>query len=122
METVIPNVPVSNSFSILDEDNLQDETPSINSTLSKILSSSDLKLSSIPSREISTSSATKLLSTSEDTFGIAKSSETSKIEAELSKVLLMFSRSLDDSIELMNNNKYFGGQAKWFTNGAQAKR
>ena len=35
---VIPNVPVSNSFRILDEDNLQDETPPIISTLSNVLS------------------------------------------------------------------------------------
>ena len=104
-KVILLNVPVSNRFSILDED----EPP----LLSKISSSSDSKLSSITSLEVSTSSATRLLSTSEDTSGNEKSSETSnKTEAELSKLLLMFSQKLDDSIELMNQNSFFGGQAK----------
>ena len=112
---VIPNVPVSNSFSILDEDNLQDETPPIISTLSNVLSASDSKLSSNTSQEISTSSATSLLSTSpDDASDVGKRSGTSnKTEAEISKLLLMFSKHLDDSIELMNRINYKpGDQAK----------
>ena len=104
-KVILLNVPVSNRFSILYED----EPP----PLSKILSSSESKLSSITSLEVPTSSATRLLSTSEDTSGNEKSSETSnKTKAELSKLLLIFSQKLDDSIELMNQSNFFGGQAK----------
>ena len=112
---VIPNVPVSNSFSILDEDNLQDETPPNISTLSKVLSSSDSRLSSNTSQEISTSLATSLLSiSSDDASGVGKSSGNSnKTEAEIAKVLLKFSQSLEDSLELMNHINYkLGDQAK----------
>ena len=84
---VIPNVPVSNSFSILDGDNLQDETPPNISTLSKVLSSSDSRLSSNTSQEISTSLATSLLSiSSDDASGVGKSSGNStKLKLKLQK-------------------------------------
>ena len=63
-KVILLNVPVSNRFSILYED----EPP----PLSKILSSSDSKLSSITSIEVSTSSATRSLSTQKTLLGMKR--------------------------------------------------
>ena len=102
---IVPNIPVSNRFRILDkEENCFQDDSSFPRNVSSELE--DSKLSSIPTQQFS--HRTILSETSLDvTSNIEVNSDT------LCNVLNMFSHKLDDSLnELKHTNAELGGQAK----------